>query len=337
MKRLMNILLFTVLIFHTSCYTQYFQTHFKARKADPISQLQEKYDVSLDSTWTTKHAEKLLKILSSILQSQKLNIDTSIWHLSHEDLQNDLEIKFQNGLKFVTMRVDVFPIEGAQTVSGPDKRLYYAVVQFLTENGTNRDALKLILQERYGIHIDIPAHAIKETAENFSEFENEDLVTLISILEEFPQALHKIPQLKYIARKSANIIAPGVAWTSEGYITLAESIFGNHNLNDTRRLIAHEKAHFLWAYLFPEQLKQDWIQLGGWYKTPDSDSGWSTTKPRKEFVTDYAHDKNPNEDMAESLGYYLVYPDKLRACSPAKYEFIQNRIMLTYGERYMAP
>lgn len=333
----MNILLFTVLIFHTSCYTQYFQTHFKARKADPISQLQEKYDVSLDSTWTTKHAEKLLKILSSILQSQKLNIDTSIWHLSHEDLQNDLEIKFQNGLKFVTMRVDVFPIEGAQTVSGPDKRLYYAVVQFLTENGTNRDALKLILQERYGIHIDIPAHAIKETAENFSEFENEDLVTLISILEEFPQALHKIPQLKYIARKSANIIAPGVAWTSEGYITLAESIFGNHNLNDTRRLIAHEKAHFLWAYLFPEQLKQDWIQLGGWYKTPDSDSGWSTTKPRKEFVTDYAHDKNPNEDMAESLGYYLVYPDKLRACSPAKYEFIQNRIMLTYGERYMAP
>ena len=337
MKRLINIALFTILIFQTGCYTPYFQTHFKARKADPISQLQEKYDVCLDSTWPAKHAEKLLKILSSLLQSEELNIDTSIWHLSHEDLENDLEIKFQNGLKFVTMRVDVFPIEGTRTVSAPDKRLYYAVVQFLTENGTNRDALILILQARYGIHVDIPAHAIKEAAENFSEFENEDLMTLISILEEFPQALHKIPQLKYIARKSANIIAPGVAWTSEGYIALAESIFGSHNLNDTRRLIAHEKAHFLWTYLFPEQLKQDWIQLGGWYKDPASDSEWSTTKPRKEFVTDYAYDKNPNEDMAESLGYYLVYPDKLRACSPAKYEFIQNRIMLTYGERYMAP
>ncbi len=337
MKKPVIIVLFAVFILQIGCYTAYFQKHFKTRKADPISQLQEKYDVHLDSTWSTEHAQKLLKIFGSIGQLQELNIAPSIWHSSREDLPNDFEIKFQNGLNFVTIRTDIFPIEGAQTVSGPDKRLYYAIVQFLTENGTNRDALKLILQERYGIHIDVPAHAIKEAAENFSEFENEDLITLISILEEFPKALHKIPQLKYIVRKSANITAPGVAWTSEGYIELADSIFGGHDSNDTRRLIAHEKAHFLWAYLFPEQLKQDWMQLGGWYENPDSDSGWSTTKPRKEFVTDYAHDKNPNEDMAESLGYYLVYPDKLHACSPAKYEFIQNRIMLTYGERYMAP
>ena len=32
--------------------------------------------------------------------------------------------------------------------------------------------------------------------------------------------------------------------------------------------------------------------------------------------------------MAESIGFYFVYPDKLRSCCPEKYEFIHNRIML---------
>ena len=51
--------------------------------------------------------------------------------------------------------------------------------------------------------------------------------------------------------------------------------------------------------------------------------GWSTTK-QTEFVSAYAHGHNPNEDMAESISYYIVNPDKLRSRSPAKYEFIQK-------------
>ena len=53
-----------------------------------------------------------------------------------------------------------------------------------------------------------------------------------------------------------------------------------------------------------------------------------------EFVSAYAHGKNPNEDMAESISFYIVRPDKLRSRSPAKYEFIQNRIM--HGTRYIS-
>ena len=60
----------------------------------------------------------------------------------------------------------------------------------------------------------------------------------------------------------------------------------------------------------------------------------TTTKERSAFVTDYAYEENPNEDMAESIGFYFVYPDKLRSCCPEKYEFIHNRIMLTYGKRW---
>ncbi len=342
MKRIIKIVLFTITVFQIGCYTQYFQTHFKARKDDPIFQLEQQYSISLDSTWTTKHTKKLLKILGSI--SQELNGQASVWKISNEELQNDIKIESRNSLKFVTISRDVFPIEGAKGIAAPDKRLYYAIVEFITENGTNRSVIKLILQERYGISVDIPSYGTltqntaKESASHYSDFENEDLMIFISIFEEFPQALHKVPHLKYIIRRiDDKIRAPGVAWTTNGYIEFAEFLFGRKNVDDTRRLIAHEKAHFLWSHLFPNQLKQDWMALGGWYEDPKNAEGWSTKKDRKEFITDYAYQKNPNEDMAESLAYYLVYPDKLRSQCPAKYDFIHERIMLTYGARYMSP
>ena len=45
-------------------------------------------------------------------------------------------------------------------------------------------------------------------------------------------------------------------------------------------------------------------------------------------------EKIRNEDMAESIAYYIVNPDKLRSRSPAKYKFIQNRLMR--GTRYLS-
>ena len=66
------------------------------------------------------------------------------------------------------------------------------------------------------------------------------------------------------------------------------------------------------------------LNSAGWYINPDDSDGWSTTK-QTEFVSAYAHKKNPNEDMAESISYYIVNPDKLRSRSPDKYEFIRDR------------
>ena len=196
----------------------------------------------------------------------------------------------------------------------PDKHLYYAVVQFVTENGTDRSVIELLLQTRYGIsvHASLTGVAPNRTPERYSAFENGDLMLIISVFEEFPPALHKIPQLKYIVRridteeKGMSYARPG-----RGSIVLAESILmrrGPYNLNDTRKIITHEKAHFLWAYIFNDQLKLDWAKLGGWFRD-SSESGWSTTQERSAFVTDYAYTENPNEDMAESIGYYFVYPD----------------------------
>ena len=253
--------------------------------------------------------------------------------------------KTKDKLKFVTISRNIFPVEGSQEVLSPSKDLYYAVVQFITENGTNRSIIELILQKRYGIYIPSYASSTKgtenKTAKRYSDFENEDLMLIISVFEEFPQALRKTPQLKYIVRRIDNDDrGKSFAIIGRGCIEFAESTFkrrGRHNLNNTRCVIAHEKAHFLWAYVFNKQLRADWTKLGGWYQDSQSESGWSTTQKRSEFVSDYAYTENPNEDMAESIANYFVYPDKLRSCSAAKYEFIHNRIMLMYGKRWGTP
>ena len=159
------------------------------------------------------------------------------------------------------------------------------------------------------------------------------------MLEEFPKGMLKTPGLKYLVRRLDGTLHPmypqaaAVAWTGAGYIEFMEKGFKDANAASIHKLILHEKAHFLWEYLFDDQLKQDWIELGGWYENPDDKDGWSTTK-QTEFVSAYAHGVNPNEDMAESIGHYIIYPNKLRSRSPAKYEFIQNRVM--HGVRYIS-
>ncbi len=336
MRKIIYLLLFSIIVLQLGCATSRFAT----KKGDPILQLEQNYSVSLDSTWTTKHAQTLLKILKSIAPT--LNIPVSIWHISDE-LPKEINIDFQTGQTSVTVGRDVFTRDGTQNPSLIDKRLFYIVVHLITEDGTNREALKLIMKERYGIIVDIPSYALltqyttNETAQHYSEFENKDLMLMISIFEEFPEALHKIPQLRYVVRRIDRNIRPlAFSWTHNGYIEFAEYLFGLSNIDDVRRLIAHEKTHFLWSYLFSEQLQQEWILLGGWYEDPNDPFGWSTTKDRSEFVSDYAYQGNPDEDMAESIAYYLVYPDKLRSSSRAKYKFIHEKIMLTFGSRYIS-
>ena len=320
--------------------------------------LMKRYSVHLGTEWNGAHAYKLLQTFESILREknnpygESPTVSISLWKLSDRHIQDDIEIEFQGGTQVVTIAADAFiyaqpllaEIEG---VRGRyfSKRLHHAVVRFVTDNGEDRNAIKRILKERYDVSIDVPnyseltRHTTSEHAGRFYEFKNEELIALVSMLEEFPSGMHKTSGLKYLVRRLDGLSHPlypgaaAVAWTSAGYIEFMESAFKGAGADVIHRLILHEKAHFLWAHLFDEQLKQDWIELGGWYETPDDKDGWSTTK-QVEFVSAYAHAKNPNEDMAESISFYIVQPDKLRSRSPAKYEFIQNRIM--HGTRYIS-
>ena len=321
--------------------------------------LMRKYSVHLGLEWDPGYAYRLLQTFESIPQetnnfydATNPRVELSVWRLSDRYIQGDISVEYRDGQRIVTIAEAAFvhatpllaKIEG---VRGRyfSKRLHHAVVRFATEDGSDRYALERILQERYAVSINIPdyteltRHTTGEHAGRFSDFKNEELIALVSMLEEFPSEMLKTPGLKYLVRRLDGTphplypTAPAVAWTGAGYIEFMESAFKGQGLDYIHRLILHEKAHFLWDYLFEEQLKQDWIELGGWYENPDDKDGWSTTK-QTEFVSAYAHGVNPNEDMAESISYYIVNPDKLRSRSPAKYEFIQNRVM--HGTRYIS-
>ena len=321
-------------------------------------QLMKKYSVHLGEEWSSGHAYSLLRTFESIPQEanypydEEPQVPPSIWKLTHEHVQDDISVEVQDGQRIVTIAQEAFvhsepllaEIEG---VRGRffSKRLHEAVVRFVTDGGADRTALKRILRERYGVSLDVPDYTeltqstTGETASRFSEFKNEELMFLASMFEEYPEGMRLTPGLRYIVRRLDGTPhplyaeAPAVAWTIAGYIEFMESAFKGQGPAFIHRLILHEKAHFLWEHLFDDQLKQDWIDLGGWYENPDDGDGWSTTK-QLEFISAYAHGKNPNEDMAESISYYIVTPDKLRSRSPAKYEFIQNRIM--HGVRYIS-
>ena len=155
---------------------------------------------------------------------------------------------------------------------------------------------------------------------------------IINTFEEMPSGMHKIPELNYLVRRLDGTPhplygeAPAVAWPDSGYIEFMDTAFLQEAITGVHRLIIHEKAHFLWAHLFDEQLKADWIELGGWYRDVRSPDGWSTTK-QTEFVSAYGHAINPNEDMAESVAFFVINPDKLRSRAIGKYEFVRDRIM----------
>ena len=321
-------------------------------------QLMKKYSVHLGEEWSSGHAYSLLRTFKSIPQEanepydEEPRVPPSIWRLTHEHVQDDISIEVQDGQRIVTIAQEAFvhsepllaEIEG---VRGRffSKKLHEAVVRFVTDGGADRAALKRILAERYGVSLDVPDYTeltrstTGETASRFSEFKNEELMSLASMFEEYPEGMRLTPGLRYIVRRLDGTPhplyaeAPAVAWPAAGYIEFMESAFKGQGPAFIHRLILHEKAHFLWVHLFDEQLRQDWIDLGGWYENPDDADGWSTTK-QLEFVSAYAHGKNPNEDMAESISHYIVTPDKLRSRAPAKYEFIQNRIM--HGVRYIS-
>ena len=346
MKKIKNIsiILFAIVAFQIGCLSS---LQFESRNDDPKSLLGQDYFVRLDSTWTTEQAGKLLKIFKSI--SPDATAPPSIWKISDVNLENDIKIETQIALKSVTISRDIFVVDEAQSATKSNKRLFKAAVQFITENGTNRPAIKRILDERYGIIVDIttdvmehvllPAYAaLKRTPKKFTAIDNESLMIFISILEDFPQALHKMVHLKYLVCRDEELgkSVAAYAWRTSGFIEIKKSILDIPD-NELKRLFAHEKTHFLWTHLFNNKLKEDWIKLGGWYEDKENENGWSTNKKREEFVTDYAFEINPDEDMAESLAYYLVYPDKLRACNMDKYNFIHERIIQTYGNRYISP
>ena len=343
------------------------QIDFLGKKLVPadvpsMALLHENYNIILsdeEEQWTQEYAYRLLETLKTIPVN---NSQTKLakFVLTSSSLADDITVNDLGEGKEVMISKDAFYYANPflVTLDGVrgrffSKRLHHAMVKYVSDFGKDTGIIDQILRERFGCSISIPdiTALTGEDAANFQEFYPSELVAIINMFEEMPEGFHKIPQLKYLVRRQDGHTNPmysgaaAISWCSEeGYIEfinaphIGVSAFGGNNEQfDTQRLILHEKTHFLWAFSFSEEIKNEWATIGGWYRDPnagdDPDAGWSTTKTT-EFVSAYAHAINPNEDMAESVAFYLKDPEKLRSRSMAKYDFIRDRIM--HGTRYIS-
>ena len=303
-----------------------------------------------DVKWTQEHAYRIAEIMKSIPQEQRdsyqiQSLKPSKWQLTSDYIENDIRITETSGHKtvlisdavFVNAAPKVAKVEGKRGVFY-SQRLHHALVRFVTQNGTDVTAYEKILNERYGVSTLIPDYSIltaptgNEGAGRFQAFHPDEIVEIINMLEEMPKGMHKLPELNYLVRRLDGTPhpfydeAPAVAWSDAGYIEFMESAFNTSSVAYMHRLIIHEKAHFLWAHQFDRNLKDDWVELGGWYEDSSTNSGWATSN-QTEFVSAYAHSKNPNEDMAESISFFIINPDLLKSRAIRKYEFVRDRIM----------
>ena len=310
------------------------------------------YKVYLSPEWDEDKAYLLLQALQDISRyASAWRQNPTYWILSDAhvaqdiDLGPDVEVEY-GSLWTITIASEAFTyahpfvakIDGIQGRYF-SKRLWRAVLRFATYipgEGIQDRAIDTMLRYKYGVTVHVPDYKALtgEPAHNFSKFTYQEILGIMVMFEEYPSGMHATPGLKYLIRRAPD---PFVKYTARantgaGFIEFTDKAFEDGITHETQRIILHEKAHFLWDYLFDEQLKADWTELGGWYYE-DEDGRWKTTN-QTEFVSDYAHGENPNEDMAESIAYYIVTPDKLRSRSPAKYEFIQNRVM--HGTRYIS-
>ena len=319
--------------------------------------LYSEYDIILsddEEIWSLEYAYRLLETIKTIPIRHWDRPKLSKFILTKDHLYLDIDaVDVGDGLE-VRISQDAFFYANPFLVSLDgvrgrffSKRLHHALVNYITDFGREEGRVDHILRERFGCSIfppdytELTRYTTGEDAGRFQKFMPGEAVSIINMFEEMPEGMHKIPQLKYLIRRvnghdhPIHPNAAAVAWQMEtGYIEFMEKAFGGTTTSEaTLRLIIHEKAHYLWHFIFSKELKDDWIEIGGWYEDPNAPDGWATTKTT-EFVSSYAHGINPDEDMAESIAYYLKNPEKFMSRSLPKYEFIRDRVM--HGVRYIS-
>jgi hypothetical protein len=324
----------------------------------------DKYGITLSNgvaAWTQEYAYRLYVVLERIPQisgsdyKYNNNLSPTLWTLTTEAIADDIEIG--SGVNAGLIRIStaaftyaaplVVEIDGVRGLYF-SKRLHHALVNFVTGGGADQAAVAKILSERFGVAIDTDAARLNYalfTTEAPSRFQNwfkhpAEIVDIINKFEELPEGMHKIPGFKWLIRRLDGTVnpvhpeAPAIAWTG-GYMEFMESAFSAFDASSISKLILHEKAHFIYQFILTQAFKKAWADLGGWQDSAnpanpnyDATGGWQTTKTT-EFVSAYAHDKNPNEDFAESIASFVMNPDILKARSIAKYNFIRDAVMLS--------
>ena len=174
------------------------------------TKLASKYKVFLSPQWDSEKAYLLLKTLDDMPTAYNYfyqdNFKPSYWLLSDTHIMHDIQFGIEvKGVKFVTIASEAFSyadplmakIDG---VRGRffSKRLHRAIVRYVTDNGKSW-LTKELLKLRYGVSVDISDYVeltkntTGEHVGRFDQFKPEELVAIISMLEEYPSGMVSTP------------------------------------------------------------------------------------------------------------------------------------------------
>ncbi len=324
--------------------------------------LQDKHNIVLSNegeVWTLDYVNRLFRTVNGI---PHYSTRKAKFILKDEFIANDIRIQRVQGNNIVYISTKAFNnaeprMVRLNGVKGRffSRRLFHALVRFYTNSGANRRAVEKILNDKFGLTLQVPniRRLTGESPHNFQSFQNNEVMSLLTALAEMPEGYYKIPGFRYLLRRQNGHPhplypgAPAVAWprgpNSDSYVEFMDTAFrGNYSMSYlginnsedyVHRLIVHEKTHFIWSNVLSQQTRDEWTELAGWYRNENDPDGWSN-RYTTSFVSPYAHLKNPNEDFAETISYYILNPNRLLSVSPEKFDFVQKRIM--NGYRYIA-
>ena len=332
-----------------------------------------KYGILLQGKgWGSEYAFRLLDTISTIPnngeQSYYDRFDIaeaplrSVWILeTGAAIDNDIDVGSSDATQVRRVRIHADAFTNASPlfvtmdrIAGKyfSNRLYQAVVRFLTDNGADYYAIENIFWTRFGAKTlvsdstirSVTASSTQESSAHFQPWSRhpEEALATLSMFEEQPPGFHKVQGLDYLLRRqdgNAHPLYPSasaVAWPRghqvQSYMEFMQSGFMS-GIRHLRRLVLHEKAHFLWKNVFGESIKADWTALGDWHQNTSDPHDWSTTK-QLELMTAYDHGNSPGEHMAEAISYFIENPSSLRACCQEQYDFVRDRVM--HGHRYFS-
>lgn len=317
-----------------------------------------------ETSWNQEDAYKLYNTVLKVPIIEKIDINSSLNYengenikliltLTEDEIYKDIEV-VDNSQDVLYARITKSAFVYSEPLVGIldgikskfySKRLYNSVVYYATDFGTNATKINDMAQQKFGVEFMDSSQRtedlMNETKSNFQEFHIEEKIEILSMFEELPEGTHKLENLKYLVRRingQDNPKIPGASaiawgWGDNGTIEFMSKGFNGVEIGATRRLILHEKAHFIYWELVDQETKNEWIEVGGWFVDPTSASGWSTYNTT-ESVSAYGHANGPGEDFAEFFAMYVENVDNVKTVSMTKYEFFRDKIM--HGTRYIS-
>lgn len=180
--------------------------------------LRKKYGIYVDTTFSQRHAYLLLQVINRM---PKLYRNDSLWSVSPNHIHNDIEFEIHDDIDVVSISDFAFTYSNPllANVDGSRGRLYSnrlfrSVVRYITNHGTEFGPTRDIMSHRYGItfqyhgYSEITKNTTKEDSDKFEPFKPDEIIDLISVLEEFPSGMRKIDGMDYILRRRDGLEHP---------------------------------------------------------------------------------------------------------------------------------